>query len=201
VRVHDGWKPYRHSTACRHARGNIHHRRELTFVEEQEQQPWATELKEVLLEMKAAVAQARARGDQQLPEAERRPFVAHDADLLAAGRAANPPPAPERPPGQRGRVKQSPACHLLERLSLGQEEVLAFLYDLTIPFDNNQAEQDLRLRKVQQKIAGSFRAESGSEAFARIRGSCASLRTQGAGLLAALQTVLTGQPLVSWSEM
>jgi transposase len=63
--------------------------------------------------------------------------------LLAAGRAANPPP--ERPPGKRGRVKQSPARSLLERLSLGQGEVLAFLHDLTLPFDNNQAEQNLRM--------------------------------------------------------
>jgi hypothetical protein len=145
------------------------------------------------LELKAAVAQARSRGDLQLPEAERRALVAHYEDLLAAGRAANPPP--ERPPGQRGRAKQSPACNLLERLNLGQMEVLAFLHDLSIPFDNNQAEQDLRMLKVQQKISGSFRADSGSEAFARIRGYCASLRKQGVGLLAALQTVFTGQPL------
>src|SRR5262249_11289427 len=106
--------------------------------------------KGLLLEMKAAVEQARARGDPELAAAERWAFVAHYEDLLAAGRAANPPP--ERPPGQRGRVKQSPARNLLERLSLGQAEVLAFLHDLTIPFDNHQAEQALRMRKVQQKI-------------------------------------------------
>jgi len=62
-------------------------------------------------------------------------------------------------------------------------------------FRRNQAEQDLRMLKVQQKIAGSFRADSGSEAFARIRGYCASLRKQGVALLTALQTVFSGQPL------
>jgi len=46
-----------------------------------------------------------------------------------------------------------------------------------------------------RKIAGSFRAESGSEAFARIRGYCATLRKQGGALLVALHTVFTGQPL------
>jgi transposase len=193
VSVHDGWKPYRHYTRCRHALCNIHHLRELTFVEERYRQPWASELKGLLLEMKAATEQARSRGEPHLPEAERAAFVAHYEDLLAAGRAANPPP--ERPPGKRGRVKQSPARNLLERLSLGHEEVLAFLHDLSIPFDNNQAEQDLRMLKVQQKIAGSFRADSGSEAFARIRGYCASLRKQGGALLTALQTVFSGQPL------
>jgi transposase len=78
---------------------------------------------------------------------------------------------------------------------MGQEEVLAFLDDFTIPFDNNQAEQDLRMLKVQQKIAGSFRADAGSAAFARIRGYLSSMRKQGVALLAALQTVFTGQPL------
>lgn len=66
--------------------------------------------------------------------------------LLAAGHAANPPP--ERLPKQRGRVKQTPAQNLLERLWLGQDQVLAFLDDLTIPFDNNQTERDQRMRKV-----------------------------------------------------
>jgi len=107
--------------------------------------------------------------------------------------AANPPL--ERRPGQRGRVKQSPARNLLERLWMGESEVLAFLDDLTIPFDNNQAEQDLRMLKVQQKIAGSFRAPSGTEAFARIRGYLSTMRKQGRALLAALETACTGQPL------
>jgi transposase len=130
-----------------------------------------------------------------LPESERQTFVARYGELLAAGLAANPPPSTERRPGQRGRVKQSSARNLLERLWLGQAEVLAFLDDFTIPFDNNQAEQDLRMLKVQQKIAGSFRAPSGSEAFARIRGYLATMRKQGVALLAALQTVFAGQPL------
>ena len=191
--VHDGWKPYRAYSQCRHALCNIHHLRELTFLEEAYHQTWAKDLKGLLLAMKAAVEGARLRGEPALPEAERRAFVARYDKLLATGLAANPPP--NRPPGQQGRVKQPPARNLLERLLLGQDEVLAFLHNLTIPFDNNQAEQDLRMLKVQQKIAGSFRADGGSEAFARIRGYCASLRKQGVALLAALEIVFTGQPL------
>jgi transposase len=193
VSMHDGWKPYRHYSACRHALCNIHHLRELTFVEEEYHQSWAKELKGLLLAMKAAVSTARTRGAPALPAGERRAFVARYEEVLAAGLAANPPPSHR--PHQRGRVKQTPAQNLLERLWLGQDEVLAFLDDLTIPFDNNQAEQDLRMLKVQQKIAGSFRADTGSEAFTRIRGYCASLRKQGVALLAALETVFTGQPL------
>jgi transposase len=193
VSVHDGWKPYRRYTQCRHALCNIHHLRELTFLQEAYDQAWAKDLKTLLLEMKTAVEQARLRGEARVGDAERSAFVTRYENLLASGLAANPPP--ERHSGQRGRVKQSPALNLLERLLFGQREVLAFLDDFTLPFDNNQAEQDLRMLKVQQKIAGSFRADSGSEAFARIRGYLSSMRKQGVALLAALQTVFTGQPL------
>jgi transposase len=193
VSVHDGWKPYRVYTQCRHALCNLHHLRELTFLEEEFEQTWAKELKGLLLAMKEAVEQARTQGESALPAADRHAFLARYDQVLAAGLAANPPP--ERRPGQRGRLKQSRARNLLERLLIGKAEVLAFLDDFAIPFDNNQAEQDLRMLKVQQKIAGSFRADSGSEAFARIRGYLSSMRKQGVALLAALQTVFTGQPL------
>ena len=136
VSVHDGWKPYWHYTTCHHALCNIHHLRELTFLEEQYQQPWAKALKDVLREMKVAVEQARATGLRSLPTAVREALVTRYRALLAMGHAANPPPAPERRPHQRGRVKQSPARNLLERLWLGQDEVLAFLDDFAVPFDN-----------------------------------------------------------------
>jgi transposase len=127
--------------------------------------------------------------------AQRDPLRARYRDLLAAGLAANPPPAVQRRPGQRGRLAQSPARNLLERLALGQDQVLAFLDDVTIPFDNNQAERDLRGLKIQQKVSGCFRSEAGAEAFARLISYLATLRKQGQALLAALETVFAGQPL------
>jgi len=193
VSMHDGWKPYRAHTACRHALCNIHHLRELTFLEEQYQQAWAKELKDLLRQMKAATDQARAAGAARLPQAERDRFVVRYEHLLAAGLATNPPPV--RPPHLRGRMKQSPARNLLERLWLGRDEVLAFLDDLAIPFDNNQAERDLRMLKVQQKISGCFRSTRGGSAFGRIRGYLSTLSKQGMKRLAALETIFTGQPL------
>ncbi|MGO8950628.1 MAG: IS66 family transposase [Ktedonobacterales bacterium] len=193
VSVHDGWKSYRAHMHCRHALCNIHHLRELTYLEEQYGQTWAKDLKDLLREMKAITDQARAAGTLRLAQQERDRFVARYEELLAAGHAANPPPA--RPPHHKGRLKQSPARNLLERLWLGQAEVLAFLGDLTIPFDNNQAERDLRMLKVQQKVSGSFRSTRGGTAFGRIRGYLSCLRKQGIKHLAALETVFNGQPL------
>jgi transposase len=196
VSVHDGWAAYRGNTQCRHALCNIHHLRELTFLEEEYQQTWAKELKHLLLEMKAAVEQARTQGRQGLGGAEQAAFVARYEALLAAGLAANPAnPPPHRELRRRGRSKQSPTRNLLERLWLGRDEVLAFLDDLRIPFDNNQAERDLRMLKVQQKVSGCFRSPTGAAACARLRGYLSTLRKQGVALLAALESLFAGQPL------
>jgi transposase len=193
VSVHDGWKPYRTHTGCRHALCNIHHLRELTFLEEQYAQTWAKDLKALLREMKAATDRARADGVAGLAPQERDCFVTRYEQLLATGLAANPPPT--RQPRRRGRLKQSPARNLLERFWMGRDEVLAFLHDLAIPFDNNQAERDLRMFKVQQKVSGCFRSTQGGTAFGRIRGYLSCLSKQGVKRLAALETAFTDQPL------
>jgi transposase len=195
VSVHDGWDAYGVYTACRHALCNVHHLRELTFLEEEYQQAWATKMKALLREMKAATDHARTDGQLHLAPAVHADFLERYHALLKAGLAANPPPPDqERRAGQRGRLAQTPARNLLERLLLEQDRVLAFLDDLAIPFDNNQAERDLRDLKVQQKVSGCFRSDWGADAYATIRGYLATLRKQGQSLLAALDTVFAGQP-------
>lgn len=195
VSVHDGWASYQTYTSCRHALCNVHHLRELTFLEEEEHQVWAKELKDLLAAMHAATDEARTQDQPAVPEAQRMAFHRQYRALLAQARATHPPPDTPRRPGQRGRQAQSPARNLLDRLTLHEDQVLAFLDDLTIPFDNNQAERDLRSFKVQQKISGCFRSDPGALAYARIRGYLATMRKQGSALLAALETVFTGYPL------
>jgi len=190
--VHDGWVPYR-QYACRHALCNAHHLRELTWVAEQDGQAWAGQMIVLLRSMKKSVDAARAAGKAALSPQPRARFRRRYARLLATGRAANPPPPREDAP-HRGRPKQSKAANLLDRLAR-TDEVLAFMDDLTIPFDNNQAERDVRMVKVQQKVSGTFRSPQGAHAFARVRGYLSTLRKQGLPLLAALESVFAGQPL------
>lgn len=196
--VHDAWAPYFTYDDCAHALCNAHLLRELVYLHEQQQQAWADELATLLVTAKALVATARAAGQAHLDEITRATLDAHYDHLLDQGRAANPlpPPLPEGTPPRRGRPKQTKSQNLLDRLDTRHHEVLAFLDDFAVPFDNNQAERDLRMMKVQQKISGGFRSPAGAAAFARIRGYLSTLRKQGLPVLRALESVFAGSPLI-----
>lgn len=194
VSVHDGWKSY-WQFLCQHALCNVHHLRELTFFEEEQHQEWAGHMKTLLLDIKAAVEQARAEGRSSLHPLEVADWKAQYAALLEEGYRANPPdPPPEA--SKRGRRKQSAARNLLDRLSTHQEAVLRFLDNVAVPFDNSLAERDIRMVKVQQKVSGCFRSPAGAMAFCRIRGYLSTLRKQGCALLTALEQALVGHPVL-----
>ena len=182
--VHDFWSSYFKVHQGAHALCNAHHLRDLIFIHEQYQQPWAVEMIDLLLEIKKNVDQARPTQDH-LP-----------ADLLAdfeRGFAANPPPDPP-PKKKRGRQKQSPPKNLLDRFRDYQQQVLAFMYDFRIPFDNNQGERDLRMIKVKQKVSGAFRTIDGAKQFCTIRGYISTARKQGQPVLDVLEAAYRGEP-------
>jgi len=194
VSVHDGWRSY-WQFLCQHALCNVHHLRDLTFLYEEQLQAWAGKMKELLLDIKAAVEQARAEGRSSLHPLEVADWKARYQALLAEGYQANPPdPPPET--RKRGRRKQSAARNLLDRLSQHQEAVLLFLDNFAVPFDNSLAERDIRMVKVQQKVSGCFRSEAGAVIFCRIRGYLSTLRKQGFALLTALEQALVGHPVL-----
>lgn len=143
--------------------------------------------------MKYAADQAREQGQRCLHPLRICAFEARYRALLQAGYKANAPPAPN---GKPGRDKQGSARNLLLRLDAQQAWVLAFLSDLSVPFDNNLAERDLRMMKVKQKVSGGFRSQEGADAFNRIRGYISTLRKQGRQVLSALHAVFSGQPLM-----
>ena len=193
IAIHDAYAPY-WRYGCEHALCNAHLLRELLALNERGEQPWAHRLAELLREILAATEQARAEQAAALPPQTLAEYEQRYRQLLAAGLAANP--RAERPAGQeRGRVKQSVATNLLLRLREHAAEVLRFAHDLRVPFDNNQAERDLRMMKVQQKIAGRFRTAAGAEAFCRIRSYISTLRKQGVHVFTALQQLFCGAPV------
>jgi transposase len=188
--VHDGLLSYTHYTRCRHALCGVHLLRELTYFEEvsPETKAWAAPLKGLLLEMKGEVERARGEGGKRLA-ADRLTELAESYDrLVAQGLSAPPPPDVPEQVKKQGR-------NLLLRLERRKEEVLRFLHDFSVPFDNNQAERDLRMIKLQQKTSGCFRTEDGARRFCRIRGYISTMRKQGRGVMPALEGACRGAPL------
>lgn len=192
IAVHDAYGSY-WTYSCVHALCNVHVLRDLRFLVERYAQGWAQEMSDLLREMLAATTAARTAGEPALPAAQLAAWQARYAALVATGLAANPVAA--RPPEQqRGRVKQSPATNLLLRLRDHAAEVLRFATDLRVPFDNNQAERDIRMMKVQQKVSGRFRSAAGAQAFCAIRSYISTLRKQGQHVFRALIQVFRGMP-------
>jgi transposase len=201
--VHDGWWSYDYYTACRHSLCCVHLLRELTFFVElnAEQQAWAEPLKELLLEIKAAVERARENGRTHLSVAEQTTFTQRYDELITQGLSVNPPLS--RAVSEEGSttiapesgVGQKQARNLLLRMQRRRAEVLRFMTDFAVPFDNNQAERDLRMVKLQQKTSGCFRSEEGARRFCRIRSYISTMRKQGRGVLEALSGACRGQPL------
>lgn len=193
--VHDFWKPY-FSYSCLHGLCNAHHLRELIFVHEQHRQHWADHMIDCLLEIKDAVERAKQTADH-LADKQLRAFEERYQKIIEDGYARNPlPPLPSDAKKKRGRRKKTKPRNLLERLDQHRCEALAFMYDFNVPFDNNLAEQDIRMMKVQQKISGTFRTEDGAKAFCRIRSYISTARKNAVGAMEALSRLFSGTPFL-----
>jgi hypothetical protein len=189
VACHDGWTPYGTYETPTHALCNAHHLRELEYVKSELGQPRAGEMTDLLIEVKDAVERAVAREADRLdPRLLGRHLARYDAIVLA-GLAQNPPPSST---GKAGRPSRSKAANLAHRLEVHRDEVLCFATDFSVPFDNNQAERDIRMIKLQQKISGCFRTAAGAERFCRIRSYLSTANKQGERALDVLVQLFAG---------
>ncbi len=191
--VHDYWSPY-FKYNCLHALCNAHHLRELIYMFEEEKQEWASKMINLLIEIKASVDTAKPVTNCLVTEVLRR--FERKYDVIIEEGLDNLPDVVNTQPNKRGRKKQSKSRNLLDRLKNHKEEVLAFMYDFQVPFDNNQSERDLRMMKLKQKISGTFRSENGAKCFARIRSYISTVRKNGLKILQAIQNAFAGKPFI-----
>jgi transposase len=199
VCVHDGFSAYDRYGQCRHAQCNAHLLRELNYVIETSKPRWAAGMKALLLEIKGAVDEARECGREKLPPRLKAEFLRrYDEGVEEAKKLYGALQKKGR--AKKLRAVESPiraaGRKLACRLEAKREEVLLFMQDFTVPFDNNQSERDLRMLKVKQKVSGYFRTDRGAEEFCRLRSYVSTMKKQGRGVMETIRSLCAGRVLM-----
>lgn len=191
VMVHDHWKPYYHYKECTHALCNSHHLRELQKVVDVEKHVWAGKMQDILYEINIKVQESGGFVDQELAEEYRQKYrlILKDGEI----EAPLPPPKLNKDGSDSKKIKRSDARNLLERLQNFEDDVLRFMVEKEVPFTNNQAENEIRMTKVQQKISGCFRSEEGAKIFCRIRSYMLTCQKHGLSVTEALEIIFDGK--------
>ncbi len=193
--VHDFWSPY-FKYGCDHSLCNTHITRELTGVSENYFQMWSIEMKALLFEIKDCVDETRKISDNLEPD-QIRVFEEKYDTITKIGFEENPPLLiPENQIKKAGRKRQSKSKNLLDRFEDYKTEILRFMHDFDVPFENNQAERDVRMMKVQQKISGTFRSSNGADMFCRIRGYISTVKKNKISVIDAIMDVFSGKAFI-----
>jgi len=192
--IHDCWSSY-FDYSCEHGLCNAHLIRELVFTHEQHHQAWAKKMIDCLLDIKETVAEKKQLSGGLEKKIVENYELRYDR-IIANGLKQNPPPKTTGCRKKRGKAKQSQPKNLLDRMKNHREEVLAFMHDFNVPFDNNLAERDIRMMKVQQKISGTFRSRDGANTFCRIRSYISTVRKNSMNVLEAVRNAIDGNSFI-----
>ena len=183
--IHDHWESYYTYEACRHGLCNAHHLRELIYFAEHDEK-WAEKLMNCLLD-------AKNEKDESLILSEKRILYYKNRvkRILREGLFLHPKRV--KTDKTRGRQKQTKQYNFLSRVNEKIDDVLRFIIDPLVPFDNNQGERDIRMLKVQQKVSGTFRSSRGAQSFCIIRGYISTIRKNKQPLFDAIRSAWSSQ--------
>jgi len=190
IAVHDFWKSYDSYTNCIHAACGAHILRELVAITELEKQKWAKPVYDLLMRIKESVDMSKQHANSTLSGDELQNYSLEYDRLVSKG-VSEDFKINNIKYSERKNAKKSTSLNLLNRLILFKDRVLAFMYDFRIPFTNNQAERDLRMLKVSQKISGTYRSDFGAECSMRINGYISTLKKNSHNILKCLESVFT----------
>ena len=185
ILCHDHWKPY-FTYKFEHSLCNAHHIRELDWCAELDKQNWAKQMLDLLIEINDEKNKTGS-----LTQDQQKAFQKRYRTILTQGEVECP--IIQKTEIKQGKTKKSKSRNLLERLRDYEKETLRFMRDPSVPFTNNQGENDIRMTKVQQKISGCFRSMKGALQFCRIRSYISTCRKNGISPAEALQLLFNGK--------
>ena len=191
--IHDCWESYWKFSDVTHGVCCAHLLRELNGVEENHpEQTWATEFKKLLLKMKKAKEKAIAHGKSSLSKSSVWVYKKRYDEILQTAYEENPLPQTEK--GKRGKPKKGKVLSLIDRLRKYKGAVCLFLENLSVPFDNNQAERDIRNIKVKTKVSGCFRSMEGATEYLTLMSYVGTARKHGINSFKAIKLAVLGTP-------
>ena len=175
----------KHAICCAHLL------RELNgIIENHPEQTWAVSFKNLLLEMKKVKDKAVISDKDELSYYYLHKFDMKYDSILKTAYKENP--LPDETPKKRGRKKKNKVLNLICRLDKYKESVCLFIKDFSVPFDNNQAERDIRMVKVKTKVSGCFRNESGANEYLKIMSCVGTARKHGINAFTTIREALNG---------
>jgi len=193
IAMHDCWASYWNYPDVTHAVCCAHLLRELTgIIENHPEQKWASAFIDLLLEMKKVKDKAVENGKESLSYYYCHKFDRRYDELIEQARAENP--IPKTTEKKRGRKKKGKVLALVERLAKYKAPVCLFIKNFKVPFDNNQAERDIRMIKVKTKVSGCFRTEEGARDYLKIMSYIGTAHKQGYNAYEAIKNAISGTP-------
>jgi transposase len=196
VVVHDHWKPYEGiEGSFEHAFCNAHHLRELRRASEQDHQQWSEDMSKLLMLAHHKVNHAKTNQKEALSPRKIKQFTTWYDTIVQSASVYHPQSDSKKIP-KRGRVKQTFAKNLLDRLIKYKDETLRFMRDFNVPFTNNAAERGLRMMKVKEKISGCFMSQKGGRIFMNIYAYILTVKKNGVNILQALLDAMHGKPFM-----
>jgi transposase len=193
IAMHDCWASYWSYPDIQHAVCCAHLLRELTGISETyPEQKWAPAFIDLLMEMKKVKDKAVGSGKTSLSYYHYHKFDKRYDELIKQAREENPLPKPT--PKKRGRKKKGKILALVERLDNYKASVCLFIKNFLVPFDNNQAERDVRMIKVKTKVSGCFRTEDGARDYLKIMSYVGTANKQGINAYEAIRKAILGYP-------
>ena len=187
--IHDAWRSY-DSYGTQHAFCGAHLLRELQAIMEQEGAFWARDLQSWMRQELKYVQELKAFGEKEYPEFEKQLTLQKLQTILSQGQTYYQMKDPPRS-GKRGRKAQHKGKNLLDRFIQNTSEMIRWLLDFEVPFDNNQAERDLRMMKLRHKTSGSFQQEHSLQRFCAIRSVFSSIKKKGAPLFDSIKEMIS----------
>jgi transposase len=193
--VHDHWMPLYKYTECTHAECNAHNIRYLIDIFQNYKQEWANSMMSLLIELHRRVGSLKSEGITSMDPDETYLWYGRYHTIINEGIVEDEAKSP-KVFSKKGKLQKSKALRLLLKIQDYDIETLAFMYDFNVPFDNNQAERDLRMPKLRQKVSGCFRGKNSEKIFCRIRSYISTARKRGQTAFEAIQNAVKGVPML-----